>query len=567
MWTSSGLVGRAGARGWRWSAIVAGIVLCATGTQAMTASASDRGEDEPRNLAAGLGYTWSEQPDASYPDSGRQLTDGEHGELDHADPAWVGHVRGQTREVVFDLGARKSISEVNAHFLQDWPENSILVPLTVSFEVSDDNEHWAPLADTATRLLWGEGPPRDETYRWDGAEQGVPGRNPEHTMAYARYVKVSFTVHTNAHQFIDEIEVHGHDGRRPGAVPGKVRRPAYLSSHSVGIRNLALLYNGHYENGKGDWTKDRIVPYLSYVDPAGKPVDGLFDGVLYLGLQTPDGVDFGSGLTRKEDWNWYLDKTFAPDGDLAALDRAAREVAERLDRSRARTKVVLMIPDPGETLTDFGDVDGDGRTENVNESSVGRERALANREKIVRWWIDRLERRWSDADYEHLRLSGLYWLSEQISTSESGPDTMRRVGAAVHENGHDLFWIPHFLGYRAFLWSDVGIDAAALQPNYFFEPMDEARIEDAARLARRYGMGVEIEFDERMLTDETFRERYLAYLDGGVEHGYLDPGVFRAYYQGNDAVLRAATSDDPRQRELYDLLWRFVRGTYSPTER
>ncbi|MET9019944.1 DUF4855 domain-containing protein [Actinopolymorpha sp. NPDC004070] len=40
--------------------------------------------------------------------------------------------------------------------------------------------------------------------------------------------------------------------------------------------------------------------------------------------------------------------------------------------------------------------------------------------------------------------------------------------------------------------------------------------------------------------------------------------AFLAYYQGNDAVLQAANSRDPRQRVLYDWLHEFVRGTYRP---
>ncbi|MET9019943.1 DUF4855 domain-containing protein [Actinopolymorpha sp. NPDC004070] len=66
------------------------------------------------------------------------------------------------------------------------------------------------------------------------------------------------------------------------------------------------------------------------------------------------------------------------------------------------------------------------------------------------------------------------------------------------------------------MWSDVGIDAAAFQPNYFFEDVSAERIEDASAVAKRYGMGVEVEFDERMLTDDVFRDRYITYLNGGV---------------------------------------------------
>ena len=116
-------------------------------------SAAD--ETQFRNLAAGLPYEWSEEPETSRPDDGYKLTDGQYGTLDMNDPAWVGHQRGKTREVVFDLGEEKSIGKITAHFFQDYPTNSILVPLTVSMYVSDDKENWGLLSHKATQLLWG----------------------------------------------------------------------------------------------------------------------------------------------------------------------------------------------------------------------------------------------------------------------------------------------------------------------------------------------------------------------------------------------------------------------------
>jgi hypothetical protein len=551
-------------RRWRRVTVVAATAAIVAGslTQGVPAAAVP---PEPRNLAAGLDYTWSQEPDPTYPDEGRELTDGRYGELDIADPAWVGHRVGKTREVVFDLGTPKSISRIQAHFLQDWPTSSVLVPLTVSFAVSHDRRSWATLGHRSTQLLWGSGPPRDETYVWDGERDGLPRGNPNATMAYARYVKVSFAVHTWAWHLLDEVEIHGVDGKLPQAKTPKPDRPGYLTPgpRTAGIEDLVLLYNGHYDHGKGDWTASRIVPYLSYVDTHGKPMETLFDGVLYLGLRAPNGRNFALGEATIDDWRWYLTKTFARHGDLAQLDEATRRVAQSLDKPSLRTKVVLMIPNPGEVLTDFGDVDGDGVPESVSDADVGPERALANREKIVRWWVDEVLQSWAEARYSHLELVGLYWLEEQISVIPAGPDLLRRVSDIVHRKNLTLFWIPHFLAYKSHMASEVGIDAAAFQPNYFFETMSAERLEDAAAIAQQYGMGVEVEFDERMLTDDVFRERFVECLDAGAVHGFMTD-AFLAYYQGNDTVYQAAVSEDPRQRQLYEWLHEFVRGTYQP---
>ncbi|GAB3741470.1 DUF4855 domain-containing protein [Microlunatus parietis] len=514
---------------------------------------------EPKDLSAGRSYTWSEAPDADRPDRGRQLTDGALGALDVTDPAWVGSTKGRTREIVVDLGGSKSITGIRAHFLQDWPSASVLVPLNVSFAVADSPRRWATVGRQATELLWGDGPARDEWFAWGVGDEGVPDR-PGARAAYGRFVKISFSVHTRAAQLIDELEVTGFHGRIDGAVTPAPDRPGYLEPGraTAGIRDLALIYNGQYDNDRGNWTADELRPYLARVDRDGRPVGRLFDGVLMLGLLTPSGVDLGSGWARQPDWEWYRDKTFAPGGDLDQLDRAAGQVNAALPGPDRKTKVVLAIPNPGGTLTDFGDVDGDGITENLNADAVGREQALANQEKVVRWWTAGLIERWRAAGYEQLDLVGLYWLPEQIDVGPDGPEQARRVAEVIHDHRLTAFWIPHFLAYKAFQWQEVGLDAAAFQPNYFFEEMDPARIEDAAGIARSYGMGIEVEFDERAATDPALRERLLAYLRGGSRYGYQD--AFVAYYQGVDALYRFATSTDPKTRELYDLVADFVAG-------
>ncbi|UNK19637.1 DUF4855 domain-containing protein [Paenibacillus sp. N3/727] len=50
----------------------------------------------------------------------------------------------------------------------------------------------------------------------------------------------------------------------------------------------------------------------------------------------------------------------------------------------------------------FGDVDGDGISENMNIQEVGEEQALTNRQKVVKWYIDEVYKRWSQTDYSEL---------------------------------------------------------------------------------------------------------------------------------------------------------------------
>ena len=518
------------------------------------------------NLAQGKTYTWSEQPEDAFPDDGTKLTDGNAADPSRASGNWVGHRNKKSRSVVFDLGEPKTIKEVSARFLHDWPNNETLVPLTVSFYASDDQVNWGVLSHNATQLLWGD-QTAIETYSWDGSEEtGVVKRGDyAEGLVYARYVKVVFSMHSRAWSMIDEVTITGADGLLAEAqpvqpVPYALQQPGVATG---GIQNLGLLYNGHYGDGTGTWTKERVIPNISYVNQQGEPVDWLFDGVLYLGLTSENGRGFGAtdaaGKARKEEWDWYLNKTFAIGGDMSALNEATIEAGVKLGQPDRKTKVVLMIPEPGEYQSDFGSLNGENLDFNVG--TVGSAASLNNREKAIRWWVDEVQARWAAANYSNLELVGMYWLEEQISTHATGPEMVKRTSDIVHAAGLKMFWIPHFLAYKAFMWKDVGIDAISLQPNYFFEQLDPSRLEDTADMAKRYGMSLELEFDDRMINDAVFRERFIEYLNSGVDTGLMHQG-YKAYYQGNNAVYNAANSADPATRVLYDWLYQFAKGIY-----
>jgi len=533
------------------------------------AEAADAQDAAPHNLALGLHYEFKGEPNAARPDKDFQLTNGNEVIKDSSDPSWVGFKTQQSPEIIFDLGEKKSLTSIKARFLQDWPKVS-LVPLSVSFYVSDDGENWAELTSKATQLLWWD-TTQTETFAWDGQKDGIKGLEPNANIAYAKYVKVSFPLHTHAWSLIDEIEIWGTDGKADGAITVPPSQFGFLQPGEAtgGIHNLGLLYNGHYPDGKGNWSVERMIPNLSYVDRDGQPKDQLFDGVALLGLQSPNnGRDFDGNANPdngalKVDWDWYLNKTFGtaeqPGGDLKILDEATAEVANKLNKPGMKEKVVLMIPNPGESITKFGEINGENL--NFNASSVGREQALANREKAVAWWIDQLMTRWNQGNYSNLELVGLYWLEEQISTSLDGPALVKSTSALVHQNNLKLFWIPHFLAYKYYMWKDVGIDAVAFQPNYMFEPMDHSRLPDSANIAKQFGMSNEIEFDDRMITDPVFRERFVDYLNNGASSGLMQEG-FLAYYQGNNAVYNMAMSKDSSTRILYEWLYQFAKGEY-----
>ncbi|WP_259391822.1 DUF4855 domain-containing protein [Paenibacillus thiaminolyticus] len=86
------------------------------------------------------------------------------------------------------------------------------------------------------------------------------------------------------------------------------------------------------------------------------------------------------------------------------------------------------------------------------------------------------------------------------------------------------------------MWQDVGLDAAAYQPNYCFEPLSIDRLADGVKTAKRFGMGVELEFDNRMLKDEAFRKRFHEYLDAAYDYGFAGPDTFKVDANGNGKI-------------------------------
>jgi len=516
------------------------------------------------NLAAGLPYQIDSVRGAAILEQ-TLLTDGQRAELDPDDPRWVRFSEGTTHGIILDFGDEKSIERVAIRFLQ-YTDQKVFFPATVSVFASADGQGWELVTHIPTRKpMWHAGPPHDQLYVWDGKADGLRTGDKEAKSFAARYLKVTLTADLNL--MADELEVWGTDavtdetGRTDSYLPG------YMApgEHTAGIHDLVLLYNGHYSNGTGAWTKDNIIPYISYVDEQRRPIDWMFDGVLYLGLLSPFGHSFETGTAVIEtEWKWYLDKTYGVDGDLDQMNDAVKEAAEQLGQSDKRMKVVLMLPNPGTLSSSFEIKEGQLAAYDGGVLSVAEE--LDMKKLLMRWYMDELMTRWSLKGYDHLELSGIYWLSEGVSVDIPQEDNLiRYMSEIVHEQGLHFFWIPFFYGGRSFDWRELGFDAVVLQPNHFFNGTKEERIEDTAYLAQLYGVGIEMECDERMNEDPAYRRRYIEYLNGGVKYGYMT-NTLRGYYQGNTSLLDSARSTNPEHRELYDWTYQFIKGTYEIQE-
>ncbi|MGE5508049.1 MAG: DUF4855 domain-containing protein [Chitinophagales bacterium] len=340
---------------------------------------------------------------------------------------------------------------------------------------------------------------------------------------------------------------------------------------SANLSNIMLIYSGYYEPPiLGTWMMRDALPYVAYLDRSGKVQDWFFDAFLFLGLQSGRKRAFDSPARAtaadKVDWQWYIDRLFADRQQIAAFDEATAYAGQELNQPDHKSKIIIAIPNPHTVLDDFGDVDGDGTTENFTANDRTVDDAVRDRVKAVKWYVDQTLAKLKEKNFQHLEIVGYYWLEEKINfNAKSEVPTIQAVAKYLHDKGLKFYWIPYFKssGFRE--WKDLGFDVAIMQPNYFFTAsIPVSRFKETVDLAKQYNMGIEIEGEGRMLdaAGGQWRDRYYEYLNQGIDQGYMKDAI-KAYYQGAKALLDASRVSDPQIRRLYDATYEFVKGTYT----
>ncbi len=254
------------------------------------------------------------------------------------------------------------------------------------------------------------------------------------------------------------------------------------------------------------------------------------------------------------DWRHALDEWFAPGRDLPALQEAVTEARANLGAPPTPRAVVLSLHYPSAEAHEFGDVDGDGRSEDL---AVPGDRARA-----VAWHVDEAIRRFEAAAFPDLVLWGFYWMREDIDAEDE--EAAREAAAIVHARGYRMLWIPYYRATGFERWRTLGFDAAILQPNYAFVGQHGGRIRndrllETAALARRYGMGFEMEAGS-VVTEPRDREVYLDYLAYAADPLGRYRGAARAWYQGHDLLRGLAESPEPGARDAYDRTCELIGG-------
>ncbi len=345
-----------------------------------------------------------------------------------------------------------------------------------------------------------------------------------------------------------------------------------------------------YGNAHTAWAFDDLKYLVARMDQDGRPTDWLFDSFLFLNVSASSGRDFcadvnvGTTMSGEgdftpvcsprpanlEDWRELLEFYLGPSGAVETLDQTVARCASDIGRFPThRRNVVLMLPYPHITQADFGTPDGASRSLDFTTARQNLARATAQRLEAERWMVDEIVRRWNSRSWGHVHLLGVYWMFETVYRGWDVDDhwLLKELRPHLHRHGLKFLWIPFWSSYNVHLLDDYQryyFDLAFLQPNYMFYKSGKT-VEAAAHAALARNAGIEMEYylelNEPIAVEGERHARFREYLNGGVTYGYMTESAC-AHFHGVGSLARMHRHADPIEREYYQDICDFVKGTY-----
>lgn len=522
------------------------------------------------NLALGKSYTveTAASDDRSYSEmqscTDTVLTDGERGDTDYGSPKWGKFYRAVARTITVDLGAACTVSEIKTCFLQN-ASAGIIAPQSIKIFASSDGVNFCE-----AEVKSGGNPPYPASYSFDPsviAEYDIVIKS-----VSARYIALYFDVTVNT--FCDEIEIYGTVGSslEPPTdfvtVGGDTHDELCARDALGGDHDIICFHAGYYPDDETlvNNTVNSFLSYIGYYDGEHRISDTMFDSVMFLTLQgkCPSGgsLCIDGGTTVMSDWVTLLDNYFSEEYNLSALDEATRQLKETLSLDKSHTtSVYLTIPFPKISDADFGDYDGDGKSDRIGSTD--------DCIKVMRWFIDEINARWEKAGYENLTLKGYFYFSEAISDTyyDYESELAAKAVSLIHEYGLYSVMIPFYQASGIDKVYDIGFDAALMQPNLSFNAAlqddPEGMMEDFRETAEKYGLGIQMEIADGFRWEpEKFGVYYLQYLISASKNGLMTDTI-HAYYNGAGpgVFYDISRSQNAYSRWFYDATYKFIKGT------
>lgn len=270
------------------------------------------------------------------------------------------------------------------------------------------------------------------------------------------------------------------------------------------IVDLAILYQGGIE--RLNFTREEIIPYVYRWTTDGE-LEWLFDGFLFHEDRTFEGhafeqeaYRFQKNRARKTEWEWLIDRVFEPGRAVSVLNHVIEEQRVIGNVPKRKRKVVLSLPEPLSGQLDWGELNGRS-LDFAND---------ADRVEAVKWYIDQLISRYNGYGFQHLELSGFYWLRQD---NELSFQLMPEIAAYIKSIGYKFYWRPQYQKHRGKTWKVNGFDAAYLQPNYFLNSsFNKESLVKACTYASLYNMGLEIDIDAA-ISNSTHQVKFNDYMD------------------------------------------------------
>ncbi len=315
-------------------------------------------------------------------------------------------------------------------------------------------------------------------------------------------------------------------------------------NHKTVPKDMVLIYDGGAHRSV-KWDKNHFSPYIYSIKEGEHKL--LFDGFLFLEITDGNGRGFASGYqknaARKVEWENLLLNYFTENNAVHALNSRIEDLvkSKTISGKYEKRKVIISIPEPIPNQKDWGELEN-------------RQLDFSNRKDRIaacKWYIEYAEQLFREANFEYVELVGFYWLAEEATNSR---DLAKYIADIIYKKDYDFYWIPYFNsdGYQE--WKTLGFNQVYYQPNYFFnENVPYSQLEEACKRAKKHGMNMEVEFDEKALAKNGWGYRLYDYLDVFSQYEVFD-SLNVAYYQGGDAFFQLSQSKDSSDIELYNKL-------------
>lgn len=313
--------------------------------------------------------------------------------------------------------------------------------------------------------------------------------------------------------------------------------------------DMVLLYSGGSHRDH-QWSEEYVEPYVTYNDENGKE-HWMFDSFLFLEIHNGDGKTFATGYTsvpaNQSDWKKLVDHYFQSRYCMGALNRSIENAKVRLGTPKEKRKVVIGLPEPIKTQKDWGSLKN-GIKLDFSKSN--------DRIDAVKWYIDYTRKKFKEMNYTNLELAGFYWIAEEATNTR---DILSEISTYLNELKYSFVWIPYHGSDGAFEWKKLTFNYAYYQPNYFFNENTPISFLNTACIdAKKYGMDMEIEFDDRVMVNRgNWGYRLENYMNAFKDHGIWDSKRI-AYYQGSRTVYELSKSNAVADQHLYHTFCKFV---------